>query len=321
MVQYHPRERGGQHQHHQPRQSRPPRGEHAGAEIRLVRGQHSRHLLEVLRCLLLDNVHSVIDGDDTHQPLFQIHNGHGEEVVLAQSLRHVLLIVRGLGPHHVRVHDLFNKVVLVRQQQIPDGQHAQQMPGGIGDVQDIDGLQLAADTADPLKGVRHRHVFLQGQELHVHNGAGGVLRILEYFVDGFPHLRLRFIEDTDDHAGGHLLHDIHRVVQIQLVQHLGQLRVGKPVDEHFLTLRLQLHEHLRRRLLGQQAVQQGHLLLLPLLQEQRDVRRLHGQEQVAQLRVPLLLRQLVYPFLILLQLLLKVYQTRSLLSEKTRSRR
>ena len=190
------------------------------------------------------------------------------------------------------------------------------MPGGVGDVQDVDGLQLAADAAYALEGVRHRHVLLQGQELHVHNGAGTVLRVFQYFIDGFAHLRRGLVQDTDDHAGGHLLHDVHGVVQIQLVQHFLQLRVGEAVDEHFLAVGLQLHEHLRRRLLGQQTVQQGHLLLLALLQQQGDIRRLHGQEQVAQLGIALLRGQLVYPFLVLLQLLLIIDHACFLLPDK-----
>ena len=190
------------------------------------------------------------------------------------------------------------------------------MPGGIGDVQDVDGLQLAADAADALEGVLHRHVLLQGQELHVHNGAGTVLRVFQYFVDGFTHLRRGLVQNTDDHAGRHLLYDVHRVVQIQLVQHLGQLRVGKAVDQHLLALRLQLHEYLCRRLLGQQTVQQGHLLLLALFQQQGNIRRLHGQEQVSQFGVALLRSQLIDPFLVLLQFLLIIDQACSLPSGK-----
>ena len=174
----------------------------------------------------------------------------------------------------------------------------------------------AADAADTLKGVRHGHILLQGQKLHVHDRTGAVLRIFQNFVDGFPHLRRGLIQNADDHAGGHLLHDVHRVVQIQLVQHLGQLRVGKAVDEQLLALRLQLHEYLRRRLLGQQTVQQGHQLLLTLLQQQGDVGGLHGQEQVAQLGIALFRCQLLYLLLIPLQILLIVDHACSLPSRK-----
>ena len=155
------------------------------------------------------------------------------------------------------------------------------MAGGIGDIQDIDGLQLAADTANALEGVRHGHILFQTQVLHIHNGAGGVLGILQHFVDGLAHFRGSLIQNTDDNAGGHLLHNVHGIVQVQLVQHFLQLRVGEAVDEHFLAVGLQLHEHLCRQLLGQQPVQQGHELLTGFLQKHGDVRRLQGEEQVS----------------------------------------
>ena len=162
------------------------------------------------------------------------------------------------------------------------------MTGGVGDIQDVDGLQLAADAADALEGVCHRHVLLQGQELHVHDGAGAVLGIFQNFIDGLAHFRRGLVQNTDHHAGGHLLHDVHGVVQIQLVQHFLQLGVGKAVDQHLLALALQLHEYLRRRLLGQQPVQKGHDLGARLLQDQGDIRTLHRQEHVTQVGVAFL---------------------------------
>ncbi len=230
--------------------------------------------------------------DDTHQTILHVHDGQGQEVVFVQGLGHILLVVHGAGPDHVGVHDVLNDVVLVGQQQVTDRQHTQQTAGGVGDVQDVDGLQLAADAADALEGILHRHILLQGQELHVHDGAGGILGIFQDLVDRFAHLRRGLIQNADDHAGRHLLHDVHGVVQVQLVQHFLQLGVGKAVDEHLLTLRLQLHEHLRRRLLRQQTVQQGHQLRAGFLQQQGNVGGLHRQEQVPQSGVFLVVRQL-----------------------------
>ena len=181
------------------------------------------------------------------------------------------------------------------------------MPSGVGDIQDVDGLQLAADAADALEGVLHRHVLFQGQELHVHDGAGGVLRVLQNLVNGFSHFRRRLIQDSDHHAGGHLLHDVHGIVQIQLVQHLLQLGVGKAVDEHLLGVGLQLHEHLRRQLLGQQPVQQGHQLPAGLLQQQSDVGRLHGEKEVPQAGILFTSGQLLDLIQISVQLFLVVY--------------
>ena len=91
-------------------------------------------------------------------------------------------------------------------------------------------------------------------------------------------------QDALDHVGGHLLHDVHRVVQVQLVQHFLQLRVGKALDEHLLLLRIQLHEHLGRLLLGQQAEHHRHLVV-QFHEQARDVLGLQGQQKVAQLGI------------------------------------
>ena len=282
MAEDHAGKGGRQHQDHQPRDTGLPRVEHAGTQVWLVRGQHSRHTFKVLGGLFFDNVHSVVNGDDTHQTALLVHHRHGKEVVTAQCLCHFFLVVHGGGPDKVGVHQVFDEVVLLRQQQVADGQHAQQLALGVGDVEDVDGLHVAADAADALEGVRHRHVLFQGQKLHVHDGAGGILRVLQDLVQGFAHFRRGFVQNTDDHAGGHLLNDVHGVVQIQLVQHFLQLGVGEAVDEHLLTVALQLDEDFRRQLLGQQAVQQGHVLLAALLQQPRDIGRLQRQEQVTQ---------------------------------------
>ena len=81
-------------------------------------------------------------------------------------------------------------------------------------------------------------------------------------------------------------------VRKTLVDEAVEEIVGKVVDEHLLTLRLQLHEHLRRRLLRQQTVQQGHQLRAGFLQQQGNVGGLHRQEQVPQSGVFLVVRQL-----------------------------
>ena len=93
-------------------------------------------------------------------------------------------------------------------------------------------------------------------------------------------------EDALDHVGGHLLHDVHGVVQVELVQHFLQLRVGEALDQQLLLVAVQLHEHLRRLLLGQQPEHQGQHLLVQVPAEVGDIRRLQRQEEIPQLGVP-----------------------------------
>ena len=74
---------GGDHQQQQPRNTGFEGVKGTGAEVGLVRRQHSRHLFHILRGLFLQNVDGVIDGDDTHQAIFCVHHGEGQKVILA----------------------------------------------------------------------------------------------------------------------------------------------------------------------------------------------------------------------------------------------
>ena len=314
MGQDHPGEGGGQHQHHQPGRPGPPGLKHAGFQIGLVAGQDGGHLLDVLGGLLLQNVHGVVHGDDAHQPVLRVHNGQGQKVVLVQDLGHVLLVVQGVGGNHMGVHDVPDDVVLLRQQDGPDGEIPQQVAALINDVADVDGLLVRASAADALQGVLHCHGGLQVHVLRGHDAAGAVVGIFQDLVDALAHLRVRVAEDPLDHVGGHLLHDVHGVVQIQLVQHFLQLGVGEALDQHLLLVAVQFHEYLRRLLLGQQAEHQGQGLLVQLPAEVGDVLGLQGKKEVAQLRVAFSGDQILDFFQQLVLLLLLLKHVRILLS-------
>ena len=153
-------------------------------------------------------------------------------------------------------------------------------------VADVDGLLVRPGAADVFQGVLHGEVRPQVHELRGHDGAGGVLGVFQDLVDALAHLGVRVLQDALDHVGRHLLHDVHGVVQVQLVQHFLQLRVGKAPDQQLLLVAVQLHEDLRRLLLGQQAEEQWQgLLVVQIVRQLGDVRRLQRQQQGAQLLI------------------------------------
>ena len=98
---------------------------------------------------------------DAHQPALLVHHRHGQKVVPAQVLGHVLLVVHGGGGDDVGLHDVLDDVLLVRQNQGADGHQAQEMAAGIGDIADVDGLLVGARAADALDGIGYGHVPLQ----------------------------------------------------------------------------------------------------------------------------------------------------------------
>ena len=122
------------------------------------------------------------------------------------------------------------------------------------------------------------------------------------------------LEDALDHVGRHFLHDVHRIVQIQLVEHFLQLGVGKALDQQLLLVGVQLHEHLRRQLLGQQTEQQRQVRLRQVAHQQGDVRRLDGDKEGPQRGVLFSADEILYFFDQFRALILKFQHTRSLLS-------
>ena len=285
MAQNDAGEGRGKHQDQKPRDTRFPGFQNTGFQIGLVRRQHGRHFFKVLRGLFFHDVDRVVDGDDADKTVFRVHHGHGDEVVPGELLGDVLFIVERVDGHHVGVHDLLHDVALVREQERADGHDAEKVALLVRHIADVDRFHLLALTADPLERVLHRHGALEIEELRGHQGPRAVLGIFQNFIDALARVGVGVLQNTLDDIGGHLLHDIDGIVEIQLVEHFLQLRIGKAADQHFLRLRLQLDEHLRRRSLRKEAEDDRHLFFAQILKERGDIRGLHLNEKVAQMRV------------------------------------
>ena len=264
-----------------------------GAQVRFLRGQHTGHLFNVLRGLFDKDVHGVVEGHDTDHSLVRVHHGQRKEVVLGQHLRHFLLVGQGGDGDDVFIHDLADGGVVVDgQQQILDGDRAENFPF-FGDVAGVDGLLVHTGSADAGDGLRDGHAGPQGDVLRGHDGAGGVFRIAQDLVDLLAHLGIGLGENTLDHAGGHFLHQIRRVVDVQLADDLAQLLIGDAADQRLLQLGAELGKSLGRQFLGQQAEEQRDAVLIQVFKERGDVRAVHGDKNVFQGLVLLFLQK--YP--------------------------
>ena len=104
--------------------------------------------------------------------------------------------------------------------------------------------------------------------------------------------------DALDHVGRQLLHHVHRVVDVHLLDDAGQLRVCDGVDDALLFGRLQMGKNLRRRLLGEKAEDHGHAVVFDGREEFRHVeivQFLHAQLELLHLPALQQLAQLVGP--------------------------
>ena len=103
------------------------------------------------------------------------------------------------------------------------------------------------------------------------------------------------LQDALDDVGGHFLHDIDCVIEVQLVKDFLELGVRKAADEHFLRVGVELDEHLRRRLLGKKTEQKRDAVLVQVLEKRGDIRRLQVAEQLSQGGVLFSLEKLLDP--------------------------
>ena len=175
----------------------------------------------------------------------------------------------------VRLHDLVDGLVIVlRQQQVLDGDETDER-AVLGDVAGVDRLFVDARAADAEDGLLHGHAGAQRDILRRHDGACGILGVAQDLVDVLAHVRVRLREDAAHDICGHFLHDIHGVVDIQLVEHLAQLGVRKAADEQLLCVRLHFDERLGRQLLRQQPEQQRQAGFLQPVKDRGDIRGIH----------------------------------------------
>ena len=207
----------------------------------------------------------------------------------------ILLVGGGGHTDHIGVHQVPDGFCgVLGQHQRPQRHHAHQLAAAVGHIAVVDGLLVKAVLADGLHGLRHRHVRAQLHQLGGHHAASGVLRVLEQFVDHAAGGGVGLAQNALDHIGRQLLHHVDGVVNIQLFDDAGKLRIGDGVDDRLLLLDLEVGEHGRRDLLGHDTEHHGHPLrvILPQLAEELgNVKLVHLAELLAQRLHPVLIEK------------------------------
>ena len=258
----HAGEGGGDHQKQKPGDALLEQVPDGGAAVGLFRGGHTAHDLNVLSRFLLHDVHGVVEGDNAHHAVFVVHNGEGQKVVFGKHPCHLFLVGEGGDGDDMGLHNVPDGgFVVFCQEQILHGHKAQQGPV-VRDVAGVDGLLVHAGAADAEDALLYGHRGPQGDIFCGHDGACGVFRVAQKLVDGLPGLWVGLGEDAADHVGGHFLHQIHSVVQVQLIYHFFELPVRETLNQQLLGVRLHFHEGFCRLLLGQETKQQRNAVRL-----------------------------------------------------------
>ena len=142
-----------------------------------------------------------------------------------------------------------------------------------------------------LDGLLDRKLPAQAHILDGHDAAGAVLGVFEDFVDHLAGVGVGTAQNPLDHVGRHFLNDVHGVVEVELVDNLLELVVGKAPDEQLLLVGLHFDKGLRRQLLGQQPKEQGQAVCGQLLKQGRNIGRVERDQHVPQGGILFLLQQ------------------------------
>ena len=174
MRDDHAGKRRREHEKHQPWDAVFPDVHDARAGVGLIGRRDTGHLFDVFRGLLLHDVDDIVDRDDTDEAAFLIHDRDRDQVVVRDHVRDLFLVVGRRGIDDIRVHDVFEDHIVIRQQQILDRDDALELALGRRDIADVDRLLILADLADAGKCLTHTHVFFQIHELGRHDAASRV---------------------------------------------------------------------------------------------------------------------------------------------------
>ena len=266
-----------------------PRG---GPEVGLLVRRLGGHDRDILGRLFLHDVHGIVECDYTDHPVVAVDNGQGKEVVFRKLLGHLFLVGEGAHRDDVGCHQGLDRDILVLCQHQVLGRNQTQDPVETReDVAGVDRLLVDAGLADLLEGLLHRHVRGEGDVLRGHDRACGVLRELQDLVDLAPSVRGDMHEDPAHDVCGHLLDDIRRIIDVQFVQDLLELRIREALDQELLVVGVHLDERVGRQCLGKQAEHDGKLIFRKLVENHSDVRRVHGDQYILYGRVLLVLDQ------------------------------
>ena len=98
--------------------------------------------MHVLGRLRHHHVHHVVVGDDADQPVLGVDDRHGQQVVARHFLGDFLAVVGDAHGQRLRVHQVADKRLPRRQDQVAQRHHAQQLPLVIDDVDVVDRLAV-----------------------------------------------------------------------------------------------------------------------------------------------------------------------------------
>ena len=215
----------------------------------------------------LDDVDDVVDGDDADQTLARVDHGRRNQIILLELVGDVFLFVVDMEDRLFRVHDVGDLGVARRAQDAAHRDRADQAEARVDHEHLDEAVGQVVGCAHVVDGLANGPERRHGDQLDLHQPAGGVFRVFQAALDRQPVgdrdlgedfrllLRLQPFEQIDPVIGLELGNGLGHRVRRQDIEHfvehlfvkLGQRRIVdvaiEQLDELFALLRAhQLHE-------------------------------------------------------------------------------
>jgi hypothetical protein len=247
--------RGRQHfaqeEHDQPARPPPHHGPERHLEIRLLQRLQPAEPLQRAGSGSLGHVQDVVDGDDPDQRAVGVRDGEGDAVLLLEQGDRRLLGVRGLERDDALVHDVGHSRVGREEQDLPDGDLADEPPPVVDDVHDRERLAVVAVAPNVVEHVGHGPVRPDADVVRREEPPDAALGVAEQ-LDGHRALfRGEKLEQLLGHGRRQLVQQRGAVVRRHLVQDLGDFLLGHGLEQLPLGLEWQVLEDVRGQIAGQ----------------------------------------------------------------------
>ena len=189
------------------------------------------HAQQILLGLLLDDVDHVVDGQHADQPLVLVDDGGRKKIVLLEFARRLFLVHRGRNGVPRLVHDVLDLDRALGAQDLVEIDGAEQLEGRIDDEDLAEAVRQVLVVAHVVDGLADGPERRHGDELRLHAPPGGFFRIVERTAqpDAFGERQLR--QDLVLVLLVEVLQNVDRVVGIEFLHRLRDLRIGQIVDD------------------------------------------------------------------------------------------
>ena len=153
-----------------------------GKQVGFFQGGGATQALDILRGLVFQHIHDVVNRDDTHQSLFRVHDGQRGEVIVTHQVGTFLLIGLHRRADEAASHESRHLVAGVGFDELEQADNPQQFATSVHD-EVIEVLVFGIPLADGLQRALGPYMLSQRQVLGGHQAAGGLVGVEEQRAD------------------------------------------------------------------------------------------------------------------------------------------